>query len=97
MVVIRRELPRTVLADLGPEAGRIGGHEDSPFRVPLRPLTILPHARSALYPVIAAASRSAWVAMAQMKPSSSRATAVTALPGILPFEVSRQYRLFSRC
>jgi hypothetical protein len=43
MVVIRRELPRTRGAS-PIVIGRIGVHEDSPFRVPLdrRPLDIMP-------------------------------------------------------
>lgn len=95
MVVIRRELPRTSGAcPIG--IGRIGANEDSPFRVPLdrRPLAVMPLplclARYATWLLrVHGSLRSTVTPIAQMKPRSSRATAVTTCCLLLPRPRSR--------
>ncbi len=96
MVVIRRELPRTSLAS--PASGLSHRSvEDPPFRGPLdRPLIGSDFIRCV--PPPAYATRRAAVPcccstctpIAQMKPNSSRATAVTTCCLVLPLPVSRR-------
>ena len=80
MAMIRRELPRTKRAGWGRSPFRIEDKEGSPFRVPcavigsaVRKYTAFSQAAVA----IAVCCFSTLVAMAQMKPSNSRPSAVT--------------------
>ncbi len=100
MVVIRRELPRTRIAGPAMKAWRIDLHEDSPlpcaipaadpwclYRVhddSFRPQA----ARLNVRPGASDCERSAAMPMAQMKPRSSRPTAVMTCCFALPFAKS---------
>ncbi len=96
MVVIRRELPRTSVARSAMGLSH-RSHEDPPFRVPLdRPLVcsvfMVCGPTLAAYAARRAAGPcccSTCTPMAQMKPNSSRATAVTACCLVLPLPISR--------
>ena len=99
MVVIRRELPRTRVAGLATGAGRIVSLEGSPLRVPLDrcPACLIVFAPSPGEVVYAARRRqaaswrplrSAVTPIDQMKPSSSRPTAVTTCCLFLPLASS---------
>jgi hypothetical protein len=98
MVVIRRELPRTTCASWAwGLSHRI--YEDSPFRVPLdrhrfRLDQSLPSPRDQaagrLRFVTVAWALSTWTPIAQMNPSSSRATAVTTCCFTLPLPINRR-------
>ena len=97
MVMIRREPPRTRVA--GPARGLShSANEDSPFRVPLEhcplrfhvyPCGLQNYAARLFRLALLFVSRSTITPMAQMKPSNSRATAVTTFWWTLPLAANR--------
>jgi len=98
MVVIRRELPRTRFASPAKCLSH-RPYEDSPFRVLLDRrlpcshrflLACLGYATRRLFAGVAGIAFSTVTPMAQMKPSSSRPTAVTTCCLIFPFAIRRR-------
>ena len=80
MVMIRRELPRTKRAGWGRRPFRIENEEGSPFRVPCAVIgsAVQKFILLLLYAAVASfCCFSVFTAIAQMKPSSSRPSAVT--------------------
>jgi hypothetical protein len=79
MDMIRRELPRTKRADWGRSRYRIERWEDSPFRGPCTVIgSAVPDRLSSLYAaLVKRCCLSVCTAIAQMKPSNSRPSAVT--------------------
>ena len=97
IIMIRRELPRTSDARLAKSLAH-SDREDSPFRVPFDRRLFHPGAiinprlllQAAVLGLAAGFCRSTWVAIAQINPSISRATAVTTCCFGLPFATSRR-------